>query len=126
LGKIFYGGDTLITFRALLIKFLMTFVFGIIAFSLFGGNTWSWIFLVALVATIANYVIGDLAVLSRYGNIVASIGDGITGALIAYIFSLLVREFSVGFFSLFVFFILIAAGEYFFHGYLLREKEVAP
>lgn len=116
----------MITFRALLIKFLMTFVFGIIAFSLFGGDTWSWIFLVALVATIANYVIGDLAVLSRYGNIVASIGDGITGALIAYIFSLLVREFSVGFFSLFVFFILIAAGEYFFHGYLLREKEVAP
>lgn len=116
----------MITFRALLIKFLMTFVFGIIAFSLLGGNAWSWIFLVALVGTAANYVIGDLVVLPGFGNTIASVGDGITGALVAYIFSLVVQGFSAGFFSLFVFFILITAGEYFFHGYLLREKEVAP
>lgn len=111
---------------ALLVKFIMTFVFAGFAFALINQNAWGWIFLAALAATALNYLIGDLWVLPKYGNIVASVGDGIIGALTVWVLDLLIPAFNTSFAALLVFAVLIVIGEYFFHQYLLRAEKVAP
>ncbi len=116
----------MITATTLLIKFLMTFVFAWVTFGLMDGNFLSWVFFVALVGTVLNYLAGDLFVLPKFGNIVASTGDGIMGALVAYIISLFTPAFVVSLTSLVIFAILIAVGEFFFHQFLLKSKKVAP
>lgn len=114
------------TATALLVKFIMTYVAAGIALGLVVSNPWGWILLVALIGTAMNYLVGDLYVLPKFGNIVASLGDGIMAALVAYIISLIVAVFDVGWMALALFAVLVALGEFFFHQYLLREEEVEP
>lgn len=114
------------TFWALLVKFIMTFVFAALTFFYLVTNPIISVFWVALAVTVVNYLVGDLLVLSAFGNSVASIGDGIMGALVAYIAALAVPVFSAPFNALAVFALLIAIGEYIFHQYLRQSEKVAP
>lgn len=114
------------TFLALLVKFVLTFVLAAIAFRFVDANSWGWIFTVALAATVMNYLVGDLLVLPALGNVVASVGDGLMGALIAYAVAFLMAPFSVSFAGLATFAVLVAIGEYFFHQYLRSAERVAP
>lgn len=111
------------TATALVIKFAMTFIFTAVAFMSLNNNAWIWVLIVALAATALNYWVGDLMVLPRYGNIVASLGDGIMAVLVAYIVDLLVVPFRTGLTALIAFGVLIAVGEYFFHQYLRRTEK---
>lgn len=114
------------TTTALLIKFVMTFILAVIAFSSIADNRMQWPLLVAIFGTALNYLLGDLYILPKYGNIVASAGDGILAALTAYVIDLVVPAFRTTLTSLIVFAVLIAVGEYIFHRYLLRSDKVAP
>jgi len=60
----------MVTITALLIKFVMTFVFAWLTFGLMDGNLLSWIFFVTIIWTILNYLAGDLVVLPKSGNII--------------------------------------------------------
>ncbi|MCL4517384.1 MAG: YndM family protein [Firmicutes bacterium] len=114
------------TATVLLVKFIMTFLFAAVTLGFIRGNTWGWVFLAALLGTVLNYLIGDLWILPNFGNMVASIADGLLGGLTAYIVSLLFPVFRTNFTALAIFGVLIAVGEYFFHQYLLRSEKVAP
>jgi len=116
------------TATALIVKFIMTFVFALIALSfVIDNNAWGWVFWVALAGTALNYLVGDLLVLPKFGNIVASVGDGVMAALIAYIIDYLVpTAFQTSFTALALFGVLVALEEYFFHQYLLRSDKVEP
>lgn len=116
---------------ALLIKLIFTFFAGWLAFSYIGSNTFGWIILAALTAGILNYFIFDIIVLPSFGNIAASIGEGLLSALISLLISLLsggikannqiVNVFRTDFLTLAFFAIVIAVIEYFFHLYLLQS-----
>ncbi|MCL6559435.1 MAG: YndM family protein [Firmicutes bacterium] len=112
------------TWTALLVKFVMTLIFAAATLAFIRGNSWGWVFVVAVVATILNYLVGDLLILPAFGNITAAISDGIIGALSAYVIDLLVPAFRTTTAALLIFAILIAVGEYFFHQYLLRSEKV--
>lgn len=114
------------TFRVLLVKFVMTFIMAMVAFSFFETNPAGLVVLVALIATAGNYLLGDLRILPSRGNTTASVGNGLLGAILAYIVSLISVTFNASFAALFIFAILIAVGEYFFHPYLRRTENVAP
>lgn len=114
------------TSTALLVKFLMTLVAAVITFQFIDGNPWLAVFIIALAGTAINYMVGDLMVLPRWGNITAAIGDGLMAAVTAYIISLLWPGVAVSFTSLAIFAVLVAAAEYFFHFYLKNSEEVAP
>jgi hypothetical protein len=114
------------TFRVLLVKFVMTFIVAMVAFSFLETNPAGLVVLVALIATAGNYLVGDLHILPVRGNMTASLGNGLLGALLAYIVSLISVTFNTSFAALFVFAILVAVGEYFFHPYLQRVENVAP
>ncbi len=114
------------TTKALIVKFLMTFILAGLIFTLMNNNTWGWAFVVGLVGTIANYLLGDLLILPKLGNFVASVCDGILAILVAYLVDVLTPAFNTTIGSLALFGILVLIGEYFFHQFLLRSDKVEP
>lgn len=113
------------TTTALLVKFLMTLVAAIVTFQFLDANSWLSVFVIALAGTALNYWVGDLMVLPRWGNITASIGDGLMAAIIAYIVALVWPGVTVTLTSLAVFAVLVAIAEYFFHFYLQHFEETS-
>lgn len=120
---------------SLLIKLIFTFFASWLAFGYVGSNTSGWVFLTAISVTLLNYFIIDLIVLPSFGNIAASVLDGLLGALTAFIISLLaggieannqiVNNFNVNLLTLAFFAIVIAVMEYFFHHYLLQSNLIS-
>lgn len=111
---------------ALLVKFALTFAAAGIAFALLDQNTLGWAFAIAALGTVLNYVIGDLGILPRAGNAVASIMDGILAAGTAFLVDLFSRRFDTTVRSLLVFGAIVGISEAVFHRYLVRSKKVAP
>lgn len=105
---------------ALLIKFVATFIAACISFSLFDNIFLSIVLIIAASGTVLNYFIGDLFILPRFDNIIASIMDGVLAAVTAYII-LLVANYGQRS-SIFIFAIMVAAFEVFFHMYLLKTN----
>jgi len=114
------------TTKAILVKFVMTFILGWFTLGAIDGNYLGWILFFAVLVTTINYIIGDFMVLPSFGNIIASIGDGFMGAAIAYIIDIFSFNFTTSLPALTVLAVLIAMGEYFFHIYLNSSDKVAP
>ena len=114
------------TSRTLLIKFVMTLIIAILAFSFIDTNPIGWVLFVAIGATIINYLIGDLLILPVFNNLIASIADGVLGGLFAFLVGLASTVFNPTAGALMIFGILIAVGEYIFHPYLTRTPNKAP
>lgn len=114
------------TFLGLIIKILATFIAAWIAYGLINNNALLWIFIVALTVAIVNYLIGDLLILPRYGNAVATVSDGIMAVIVAFIIDLLTVNFNMSWVSGLVFLITIAVFEYFLHKYItVGERAVS-
>ncbi|MDI9507815.1 MAG: DUF2512 family protein [Bacillota bacterium] len=106
------------TFLGLIIKILATFIASWIAFGLINDNTLLWIFIVAITVAIVNYLVGDLLVLPRYGNVSATVSDAIFAVIVAYIIDLLTVNFYMTWVSGLVFLITVAVFEYFLHKFI--------
>ncbi len=114
------------TTSALLFKFLMTLVFAGIAFGIIDGNAFKWVFLVAVLGTVIDYLAGDLLILPKVGSLVGAIINGVLAAVIALGVAMAFPAFTTTTFSIMTFVVLIAVGEYFFHQYLLEADKVEP
>ncbi|MDO9534214.1 MAG: DUF2512 family protein [Bacillota bacterium] len=110
----------------MLVRFIITFIVSIIAFSFFDVNPAGVVFFVAVAATVVNHLVGDLYVLPGFNYLIASVGDGALGIVVAYIMGLVTTVFNPNLGSLLFFGALIAVVEIFFHPYLLRTRRVAP
>jgi Na+/phosphate symporter len=120
---------------ALIVKFVFTFAAAWLSFGYIGGNALGWIILTALAVAILTYFISDLIILPSFGNIVASIVDGLLGTLTAFLINLLAggiksnnqiaNVFRTNLFTLAFFAVVIAVIEYFFHKYLLQSNKVS-
>ncbi|QGT99283.1 hypothetical protein SYNTR_0690 [Candidatus Syntrophocurvum alkaliphilum] len=114
------------TAAALLVKFAITFIAALIALSLIIPNWWWAVLVIAIIGTAANYFLGDLIILPTYGNVLASIGDGILAALIAWVVALVWPVVEITIIAAIVYAVIIAVAEYFFHMYLESSEEVQP
>ncbi|MDF2700888.1 MAG: hypothetical protein K0Q49_2451 [Haloplasmataceae bacterium] len=112
------------TFSGLIIKLIATFLATWIAFGVLEDNPFRWLIIVAIVCTIMNFIIGDLLILTSFGNVVATISDGILACILAYIVDLISDDFYTTSTSLLVFFIIISVFEYFLHKYLASDDRV--
>jgi len=117
------GDGILNTWRFLLIRFVLTFIVSIIAFSFFDVNSAAAAFFVAAVATIVNHLFGDLYVLPVFGYLIASISDGALGIFSAYVIGFMTAAFNPNLGSLLFFGALITTLDIFFHPYLLRTRK---
>ncbi|MDI9476258.1 MAG: DUF2512 family protein [Natronincolaceae bacterium] len=114
------------TTGALLFKFLMTLVVSGIAFNIIGGNTFGWVFLIAILGTVIDYLAGDLLILPKVGSFIGAIINGVLAALIAIVVAMVAPAFTITTHSVLAFAVLVAVGEYFFHQYLLKADKVEP
>lgn len=110
--------------RALLIKFVLNFIAAWFVFSFIGSNPLLWVLVTSMAVTILNFVIGDLIVLPKFGNLIASLGDGILAGLTAFILDLLLPSFCTTLITLPFYIVIIAIVEYFFHIYLMSTNLV--
>lgn len=106
---------------ALVVKFIVTTLAAWIAFDLFDNNPMSWIFLIGVLATILNYLLGDLMILPKSGNITATIADGILAVLLVLLIDWLSEDFDTYFTPIIVFAIITMIFEYIFHRYLRSD-----
>ena len=114
------------TTNALLFKFLMTLLVTGIAFGIIGGNDFKWVLLVAVLGTVIDYLAGDLLILPKVGSLMGAVINGVLAAVIALAVAMAVPAFTTTAFTVLVFAVLVAVGEYFFHRYLLRAEKVEP
>lgn len=106
---------------ALIIKFVMTFAAAWIAVSLIAGNSWTWALLAGILGTVVNYIVGDRYILPNYGNIVASVADGILGAGLLLLMDLASAALRLNTTAILLFGLIVVVGEYFFHQYLITS-----
>ncbi|RSD25444.1 YndM family protein [Mesobacillus subterraneus] len=107
--------------RAIVIKFLASFILLFIIFGLMYNMSFTNVFLISLVLGLASYVIGDLFLLPKTNNTIATLADFGLAFMIIWLLSesLTYGESLLGpsFF--------VAAGiaifEYFFHKYIARN-----
>ena len=114
------------TTGALLFKFVMTLIVTWIAFGAVGGNVFKWVFLVAILGTVIDYLAGDLLILPKVGSFIGALINGGLAALIAIVVAMVVPAFTTTAVSVLIFAVLVAVGEYFFHQYLLKAEKVEP
>lgn len=112
------------TALALIIKFVVTFAAAWIAFSIFGNIALYTVLIVAAISTVLNFLLGDLLILRYFGNVVATISEGIMGIVTAYLILQYspVTLFSMG--TIYAFGIMVAVAEIFFHMYLNKVRIV--
>ena len=109
---------------ALIIRFLAAWAVAWIAFMVFGTVAFWTVVIIAVVATILNYLIGDLLLLSRIGNIWTSIIEGAIGGLTAWAILYYSPIAFASTRSLWIFAVLAACVGFFFHMYLFNAHIV--
>lgn len=107
--------------RAIAIKFIASLVLLYVILGLMYDMSFTNVFLISLVLGIASYVIGDLFLLPRTNNIIATIADFGLAFMIIWLMG---ESLTYGD-SLFTASLISAAGialfEYFFHKYMARN-----
>lgn len=112
------------TYKSIVIKFIFTLAVAGIAFTALEPNTWGWVFLIGVIATIVNFIVGDMFILPKYDTIIASIADGVLAIIIAAIIWGLVPGFVASAISLVLFGVLVGLAEFFYHQHLLVSDKV--
>lgn len=120
------GDDVMDNVRALIIKSIVSLVLLYIILGLFFGMSFGYIFVITLILGVASYYFGDIYLLPKTNNIVATISDfGLTFLVIwlmrnnlSYGTNLLTAAFigAVG----------VAIFEFFFHIYLVKHFDEEP
>ncbi len=108
------------------IRFIMTFIFALATLTLFDTNPASLVFIYAIIATVANYVIEDLRVLPATDNTVISAMGGVIAAFLAWLMGAVLVGFRTTLATLLALALVIGLGEYFFRKYLDESEKITP
>lgn len=111
-------------FGSLLFKLLWYFVAGWMTFGFMEDNLLMWLVLLAIIASIVNFVVGDIIALPRVGSLPAAVVDGFLAILVAYIIDISINTFTTTFLTLIIYGVIIALAEYFYHKYLVKESKM--
>jgi hypothetical protein len=121
--KINRKDDIMRTFLGFIFKLIGVFVAAWISYKLIEHNTLLWVFIAALAVSIINYLIGDMLILPRFGNVFAALCDAVLAVIIVWIMDLLSVHFTINWLSTLVFAILIFIFELFLHKYLVHDED---
>lgn len=107
--------------KAILIKFIATIVLLFIILGLFYNMAFRDIFFISLVLGVAAYILGDLIILPRTNNTVATISDFILAVVIIWAMSNALGYDGNLFTMSLISSIVVGVFEFFFHRYLLKN-----
>jgi hypothetical protein len=112
--------------KALLIKGLLTLVVLYLVLGLGFGMSFVNVLITTLVLGAISYLVGDLGVLPKNGNMVATISDlGLT-LVVVWIMGVILTGIDMGTLAgaALISAVILAVGEYFFHHYIMRNGPV--
>jgi ABC-type Mn2+/Zn2+ transport system permease subunit len=107
-------------YLGLILKIILVFVSAWVAYGLIEDNGLLWIFITSLAISLLTFLIGDILILPRYGNMSAAVADAVLAALIAWIIDILTINFYITWISSLTFVVLIFIIEMVLHRYLER------
>lgn len=109
---------------AIIIKFVGVCAVAWVAFMVFGTVAFWTVFTIACAVTVLNYLIGDMWILPKWGNIWASIIDGVVAGAAAWVilyYTPAAYNFNAW---VWTFALIIAVAEFFYHIYLVNADVV--
>lgn len=106
----------------ILSKFFVYFAIGYVTLGIIGGNPMGLMVLFAVIASLVNYLVGDIYIMHQYGNLMACISDGFMAGLTVYGIGLLVPDSNVPSMTVTIAGILAAVVGYLFHIFLFKDK----
>ncbi|GAB3796103.1 DUF2512 family protein [Virgibacillus kimchii] len=112
--------------KALLIKGLLTLVVLYLVLGLGFGMSFVNVLITTVVLGAISYAVGDLGVLPKNGNIIATISDlGLT-LVVVWIMGVMLTGIDMGTMAgaALTSAVILAVGEYFFHHYIMRNGPV--
>lgn len=110
---------------AIIIKFVGVLILSWIVFMVFSTAAFWATFVIACVVTVLNFWVGDLFLLPRWGNVWASIVNGIMAGIVAWVVFYTTATVPYNYMTwVYVFALVIAVAELFFHMYLFKADVV--
>ena len=106
----------------LIIKSILVLAILFILIPIFGRSTWTQIIITGLTVVVLSYLTGDMWILPKYGNLVAALADLGVGALVVWAMSRALPQFILSTAGIWTIAVVLAAGEWFFHLYLLASQ----
>lgn len=106
----------------LVLKAAMTWLILILLIPVFGESTWTQTLITGLLLVIVSYIVGDLWVLPKFGNLAAIIADFGILALGIWAMAKAFPQFVLTTSGYWIIALALTAGEWFLHQYLLATK----
>jgi hypothetical protein len=106
---------------ALLLKFVLTSVILAIFLLAFTSLTYGSIFTIALTITVLSYVIGDIWILPRADNMIATVADFGLSFVMLLLFNLIYTGAVIPFYTALFASLALGLGEWFFHKFMARS-----
>lgn len=106
----------------LIIKTILVLAVLFILIPIFGRSTWTQTIITGLVLVAVSYLAGDMWILPKFGNIVAVLADLGLGALVVWAMDQALPQFILSAAGVWIIAVVLAAGEWFFHLYLLATQ----
>ena len=106
----------------LVLKTAMNLILLLLLIPVFGRSTWTQTLITGLVLIVISYIVGDLWVLPKFGNIAAVIADFVVFVLGIWAMTEALPQFVMNSSGYWGIALALAAGEWFFHQYLLATK----
>lgn len=109
--------------KAMAIKFIATLALLYIILGLYYGFTFGNVFLITLILGVISYIVGDLGILPRTNNMVATIADFGLALAVVWIMISLLTESVTAFSMALITAIGVTIFEYFFHNYMANMNK---
>lgn len=106
----------------LIIKAVMIEILLALLIPVFGRSTWSQTLITGLVLVVISYVLGDLWILPKFGNVAAVIADFGVYALGIWAMTGALPQFTLTTSGYWIIALALTAGEWFLHQYLLATQ----
>jgi hypothetical protein len=109
-------------FVNLVIKLAFTYLVLFIMIPMLGKGTWTQTLVLGAILVVISYIIGDMWVLPKLGNFVASLIDLGIAVLVIWFMMRGLPQFVLTTGAVWTISVVLAIGEWFFHRYLLATK----
>lgn len=103
----------------IIIKLAFIYLVLFLMIPIFGKSTWTQTMITGLILTVLAYIIGDLWLLPKFGNLVAVLADFGIVALVVWLMMKGLPQFDLTATGVWVIALVLALGEWVFHRYLL-------
>lgn len=108
-------------YLGLILKIILIFVSAWIAYGLIEENSLLWIFISSLAVSLITFLVGDMLVVTRYGNVSGAVADVVIGGILVWLIDMLTDYFYITWVSTLVFLVLLFIIELILHRYLETE-----